>query len=109
MVAEFNEVLTQFEEKTAIHLGSLKWTAGIRLVNKGSILHHSRKKTAIDGFQMSIKHSTSGGQMHDQEAAVQLTFHLQRTSFSCLSVLMVVPLPVFCRQLHRTHAPTLAL
>ena len=31
-----------------------------------------------DGFQMSIKRPTSGGQMHDQEAAVQRTFHLER-------------------------------
>ena len=35
----------------------------------------------IDGFQMSVKHSTSGGQMRDQEAAVQWTFHLERSSF----------------------------
>ena len=39
----------------------------------------------VDGFQMSIKRSTSGGQACDQEAAVQLTFHLKRSSFFYLS------------------------
>ena len=29
------------------------------------------KISSIDGFQTSIKHPTSGGQAHDQEAAVQ--------------------------------------
>ena len=43
----------------------------------------------IDGFQMSIKRPTSGGQTRDQEAAVQQTFHLERNSFFYLSVLMV--------------------
>ena len=32
----------------------------------------------IDGFQMSIKRPTSGGQARDQKAAVQRTFHLVR-------------------------------
>ena len=48
-----------------------------------------RKFSAIDGFQMSIKRPTSGGQTRDQEAAVQRTFHLERSSFFYLSVLMV--------------------
>ena len=43
----------------------------------------------IDGFQMSIKRPTSGGQMRDQEAAVLRTFHLERRGFFYLSVLMV--------------------
>ena len=30
---------------------------------------------------MSIKHPTSGGQTHAQRAAVQWTFHLERSSF----------------------------
>ena len=42
---------------------------------------------AIDGFQ--IKRPTFGGQTRDQEAAVQQTFHLERSSFFYLSVLMV--------------------
>ena len=36
---------------------------------------------AIDGFQMSIKRPTSGGQACAQEAAVQQIFHLERSSF----------------------------
>ena len=47
------------------------------------------KSLPIDVFQMSIKHPTSGGQTHNQEAAVQWTFHLERSSFSYVSVLMV--------------------
>ena len=43
----------------------------------------------IDDFQMSIKHHTSGGQMRNQEAAVQWTFHLERSSFYYHSALMV--------------------
>ena len=43
----------------------------------------------IDGFQMSIMRPTSGGQTRNQEAAVQWTFHLERSSFFYLSVLMV--------------------
>ena len=35
---------------------------------------------SIDGFQMSIKRSTSGGQTHDEEASVQWTFHFERSS-----------------------------
>ena len=38
--------------------------------------HHGIRRT-IDGFQMSIKRPTSGGQTHDQEAAVQRTFYLE--------------------------------
>lgn len=36
----------------------------------------------IDSYQLSIKLVTFGGQIRDQEAAVQQTFHLERTSFS---------------------------
>ena len=36
----------------------------------------------IDSYQLSIKRATFGGQIRDQEAAVQQTFHLERTSFS---------------------------
>ena len=43
----------------------------------------------IDGFQISSKCPTSGGQTHDQEAAVQWTFQLERESIFYLSVLMV--------------------
>ena len=43
----------------------------------------------IDGFQMPIKHPTSRGQVHDQEVAVQWTFHLVRSSFLYLSALML--------------------
>ena len=55
----------------------------------------------IDGFQMSIERPTSGGQTCDEEAAVQRTFHLERSSFFYLSVLMVrtqcsTYYPVFC-------------
>ena len=67
----------------------------------------------IDGFQMSIKRPTSGGQTYNQEAAVQQTFYL-RTSFFYLSALTVrtrcsTSLPIFRTQLHQTHTPTLAL
>ena len=48
-----------------------------------------RYGSAIDGFQMPIKRPTSGGQVRDQEAAVQQTFHLERSSFFYLSALMV--------------------
>ena len=44
---------------------------------------------AIDGFHTPINHPTSRGQEHDQEAAVQWTFHLERNSFFYLSALMV--------------------
>ena len=36
---------------------------------------------SIDGFQMSFKRPTSGGQARTQEAAVQQIFHLERSSF----------------------------
>ena len=42
-----------------------------------------------DGLQMSIKCPTSGGQTHDEEADVQRTFHLERSSFFYLPALMV--------------------
>ena len=45
--------------------------------------------SGIDGFQMSIKRPTSGGQARTQEAAVQQIFHLERSSFFYLSALMV--------------------
>ena len=38
---------------------------------------------------MSVKRPTSGRQTHDQAAAVQRTFHLERSSFVYLSVLMI--------------------
>ena len=41
------------------------------------------------GFQMSIKRPTSGGQVCNQKAAVQRTFHLERSSFFCLQTAMV--------------------
>ena len=46
--------------------------------------YHSPGRIAasfIDGFQMSIKRPTSGGQARAQEAAVQQIFHLERSSF----------------------------
>ena len=43
---------------------------------------------SIDGLQMSIKRPTSGGQMHDQEAAVQWTFYFEKSSLFYLSPLM---------------------
>ena len=46
------------------------------------------KISSIDGFQTSIKYPTSGGQAHDQEAAVQGTSYLERSSFFYLSTLM---------------------
>ena len=36
--------------------------------------------TGIDGFQTSMKRSTSGGQMRNEKAAVQRTFHFERNS-----------------------------
>ena len=42
----------------------------------------------IDGFRMTIKRPTSGGQTRNQEAVVQHTFHLERSSLFYLSVLM---------------------
>ena len=59
----------------------------------GNTYRHGRllqgARGCIDGFQMSIKRPTSGGQTRDQEAAVQQSFHLERNSFFYLSVLMV--------------------
>ena len=46
--------------------------------------------THIDGFQMSIKCPTSGGQARDQEAAVQRTFHFVRSSFFYLQTAIVM-------------------
>ena len=43
--------------------------------------HQLVKTQVIDGFQMSIKRPTSGGQARAQEAAVQQIFHLERSSF----------------------------
>ena len=40
-----------------------------------------RYNVCIDGFQMSNKRPTSKRQMHDQEAAVQWSFHFERSSF----------------------------
>ena len=47
----------------------------------------SRKGGSIS-LQMSIKHSTYVGQMCDQEAAAQWTFHFKRSSFFYLLALM---------------------
>ena len=49
------------------------------IVNPVSVRVSSQ--TSIDGFQMSIKRPTSGGQARAQEAAVQQIFHLERSSF----------------------------
>ena len=49
-------------------------------------------KTYTPGYKyrwFPIKRPTSGGQMHNQEASVQQTFHLERNSFFYLLVLMV--------------------
>ena len=43
--------------------------------------------SAIDGLQMSIKHLMYRGQTCGQEAAVQQTFHLERSSFFSLVAL----------------------
>ena len=48
-----------------------------------------RLKGTIDGLQMSIKCPTSGGQTRNQEAAVQQTFHLERSNFFHLSVIVI--------------------
>ena len=58
-----------------------------------------RLKGTIDGLQMSIKcptsggqtsgGQTSGGQTRNQEAAIQQTFHLERSSFFYLSVIVI--------------------
>ena len=48
-----------------------------------------------------IKHPTSGGQVCNQEAAVQQTFHLEWSSFFYLSVLMV---NVALTNLHFAHS-----
>ena len=44
---------------------------------------------SIDGLQMSIKRSISGGQTHNQETTVQWTIHFKRNSFFYPSALMV--------------------
>ena len=54
-----------------------------RVWEEPSVMRH------IDGFQMSIKRPTSGGQARAQEAGVQQIFHLERSSFFYLSALMV--------------------
>ena len=51
---------------------------------KNCVVDHSMLSTCdhtIDGFQMSIKRPTSGGQACAQEAAVEQSFHLERSSF----------------------------
>ena len=55
----------------------------------GSACKYMYLKTliCIDDFQMSIKRPTSWGQTRDQHS--QVTFHLERSSFFYLSVLMV--------------------
>ena len=60
-----------------------------------SVLQPSRLRGAdrvsppIDGFQMSIKCPTSGGQMRDKQAAIQQSYHFERNSFFYLSLLIV--------------------
>ena len=46
--------------------------------NKTTVSAHHGIRRTIDGFQMLIKRPTSGGQTHNQEAAVQRTFYLER-------------------------------
>ena len=53
------------------------------------VLIQKRSHFVVDYFQMSIRRPTFGGQMRDQEAAIQQTFHLERSSFFYLSALMV--------------------
>ena len=70
---------------------SLVWThPAVRTQDVFILLHnlsHTYKEYQyIDGFQMSIKRPISGGQMRNQEAAIQWTLHLERSSFFYLSV-----------------------
>ena len=65
-------------------------------------------KCSMDGFQMSIKRPTSGGQIRNQEPAVQQTFHLERSSFLLL-LLMVRTRCSTYMQLHWTQTLTFAL
>ena len=41
-------------------------------------------------YQLSTKRSTSGGEARDQGTAVQRIFHLKRSSFFCISTLLLV-------------------
>ena len=59
--------MTEEREKHATKLDRLK--------------HETEMRWGIDGLLVSTKHLTSRGQTSDQEAAVQQTFHLERSSF----------------------------
>ena len=61
----------------------------------------------IDDLQMSIKRPTSGGQTHNQEAAVQRTIDIQRSSFFYLSALDVALLCLYCAHNCTKHRPRL--
>ena len=63
------------------------WIAPLKQLERVAALY--MYSVHIDGFQMSIKHPTSGGQTRNQEAAVQQIFHLEKSSFFYLSALMV--------------------
>ena len=52
----------------------------------------------------ALKRPTSGGQARDQEAAVQWTSHLERSSFLFLSTLMVQGLKVAFTSLYYAHS-----
>ena len=64
-----------------------------------------KRSMPIDGFQISIKCPTCGGQTHNQEAAVQQTFHFKRSSFFYLSALMVRTQPSFLASILHIAAP----
>ena len=75
-----------------VSIGTNKWRQALYKQehdNKDVSLKSYKMLRAVDGFQMSIKHLTTGGQTCDQEAAVQQTFHLERSIFFYLSVLIV--------------------
>jgi len=55
-------------------------TASNQKLNGGSPKNEAIVQQHIDGFTMPIKYPTSGGQARNQEAAVQRTFHLERSS-----------------------------
>ena len=65
-------------------------------------------KYSMDGFQMSIKRPTSGGQMHDQEVDISAPFTLRELYLSTLMVRTQCS-TVISTQLHRMQTLTLAL
>ena len=58
-----------------------------KLISYSKQKYYSIKK--YYSLQMLVKYPTSGGQTRDEDAAVQWTLHLERSSFFYLSVLMV--------------------